>query len=492
MDAIIQEIFLPYQSRWVADTCEVKIAEKSRRVGLTWAEAADSVLQAAAESGNDVFYISYNMEFTKEFIQTCAEWAQLLNYAASELEEVLIKDDEKEVTAYRITFPSGHKILGLPSRATTLRGRQGRVIIDEAAFCENLSELLKAALALLMWGGDVRIISTHNGEDNPFNELIKDVADGKKPYAHHRITINDAIDEGLYRRICEKKQKPWTRKKEQHWLQGLIDFYGEGASEELFCIPSRSGQKFLSRALVESCMSHDVPVLRYECSDSFTFEDEAVRLQKTLDWINEDLEGILRNEDERPTFLGMDFARSGDLSVIGVSREEANSLLRSIVYVEMRNVPFAQQYQILTYIIDHLKRFYSGSFDARGNGQMIAELAAQKYGQPYIHQVMPTRQFYMEYMPKYKARFEDREIIIPSTPEILDDHRLVVMDKGVPSIPDARTSEGGGKKRRHGDSVIAGVMMVHAKDNDDSSYQPYSYEPVEVENPWRVKETHEW
>ncbi len=155
----------------------------------------------------------------------------------------------------------------------------------------------------------------------------------------------------------------------------------------------------------------------------------------------------------------------------------------------MRNVPFAQQYQILTYIIDNLKRFYSGSFDARGNGQMIAELAAQKYGQSYIHQVMPTRQFYMEYMPKYKAKFEDREILIPNTPDILDDHRLVILDKGVPSIPDSRTSEGGGKKKRHGDSVIAGVMVVHAQANDDSSYQPYKYEPVHVNNPWGVKET---
>lgn len=488
----IKDIFLPYQTRWVADTCEVKIAEKSRRIGLTWAEAADTVLKAAAENGSDVFYISYNMEFTKEFIQTCAEWAQHLNYAAGELEEILIRDDDKDVTAYRITFPSGHKILGLPSRATTLRGRQGRVVIDEAAFCENLAELLKAALALLMWGGDVRIISTHNGEDNPFNELIKDVRDGKKPYSHHRITINDAITEGLYRRICERKQEQWSKEKERQWLSSLVDFYGEGASEELFCVPARGGQKYLSRALVESCMSHDIEVLRYECTDEFTFEDESVRVQKTLEWINEDLESILRNQDDRPTYVGMDFARSGDLSVINVSREETNNLLRAIVYVEMRNVPFAQQYQILTYIIDNLNRFYSGSFDARGNGQMIAELAAQKYGQSYIHQVMPTRQFYMEYMPKYKARFEDREILIPNTPDILDDHRIVVLDKGVPSIPDARTSEGTGKKKRHGDSVIAGVMVVHAKDNDDSSYQPYKYEPVHVDNPWGVKETHEW
>ena len=36
-------------------------------------------------------------------------------------------------------------------------------MIDEAAFHDDLPELLKAALAFTMWGGVVRVISTHNG-----------------------------------------------------------------------------------------------------------------------------------------------------------------------------------------------------------------------------------------------------------------------------------------------------------------------------------------
>lgn len=45
-------------------------------------------------------------------------------------------------------------------------------MIDEAEFHESLEELLKAALALNMWGARVRLISTHNGIDNPFNAYI--------------------------------------------------------------------------------------------------------------------------------------------------------------------------------------------------------------------------------------------------------------------------------------------------------------------------------
>ena len=49
---------LPYQQRWIADESPLKIAEKSRRIGLTWAEAADDVLIAAREEhSSNVFYI---------------------------------------------------------------------------------------------------------------------------------------------------------------------------------------------------------------------------------------------------------------------------------------------------------------------------------------------------------------------------------------------------------------------------------------------------
>ncbi|WP_237172075.1 hypothetical protein [Pandoraea norimbergensis] len=63
--------------------------------------------------------------------------------------------------------------MALTSRPSNLRGRQGTIVIDEAAFHDQLSELLKAALAMLIWGGRVRVISTHNGTDNAFNELVK-------------------------------------------------------------------------------------------------------------------------------------------------------------------------------------------------------------------------------------------------------------------------------------------------------------------------------
>ena len=81
----------------------------------------------------------------------------------------------EQVQAFRLKFASGFKIVALPSVPRALRGKQGLVIIDEAAFHKDLAEVLKAAVALLMWGGQVVVVSTHDGSANPFNLLLDDI-----------------------------------------------------------------------------------------------------------------------------------------------------------------------------------------------------------------------------------------------------------------------------------------------------------------------------
>ncbi|EMR0569828.1 hypothetical protein R0C90_004833, partial [Enterobacter roggenkampii] len=54
------QLLLPYQKRWIADDAQLKIAEKSRRTGLTWAEAADAALNGSMSveaGGCDTFYV---------------------------------------------------------------------------------------------------------------------------------------------------------------------------------------------------------------------------------------------------------------------------------------------------------------------------------------------------------------------------------------------------------------------------------------------------
>lgn len=175
-------VLLGYQQRWIADQAPVKVAEKSRRVGLTWGEAADDVLDAArAEGGMDVWYIGYNQDMGREYIETCGAWSRQFGEAASEVEEVVVEDEKGDIQAFRIRYASGRKITALSSRPSNLRGKQGKVVIDEAAFHPDLAELLKAAFALTIWGGKVRVISTHDGADNAFNQLCSDIRAGRLP-----------------------------------------------------------------------------------------------------------------------------------------------------------------------------------------------------------------------------------------------------------------------------------------------------------------------
>jgi phage FluMu gp28-like protein len=455
-------VLLGFQKRWNADRAVVKVMVKSRRIGISWTEAGDDVLYAASASGDDVWYIGYNKDMAIEFIQDAAFWAKLLGEAASEMEEILISDEDKDILSFRITFASGHRITALSSRPTNLRGKQGRVIIDEAAFHDNFPGLLKAAIALTMWGGTVRIISSHFGDDNDFNALIQDIRAGKLPYSLHEVTLDQALADGLYQRICKVLGREWSLEAEKKWREDLVALYGSDADEELFCIPSGSAEIYLSRALVMGCMDEKIPVVRWKCKDGFAEAPEAERVAACLEWCRAHLDPIIAAADpNRNVYFGEDFGRSGDLTVIKPLIETQTIHLRALCVIELRNVPFKQQEQILFYFLDRV-HFSRGAMDARGNGQYLAEVAMQRYGSARIEQVMLTTEFYRENMPKYKAAFEDKTITLPKDADILSDHRLVRMEKGVAKVPDTAHTKGADGGQRHGDAAVAGMLAIYA------------------------------
>lgn len=478
-DLRVPPVLLPYQQRWIADQSDVKIFEKSRRVGISWAEAADAVLYAAADSGDDVWYIGYNREMALEFILDAGMWSrkfQSFIATIEETEEVFTDYEvvggqkivtEQKILAFRITFESGNRITALSSRPNNLRGKQGRVIIDEAAFHENLAGLIKAAIALLMWGGQVRIISTHFGDANEFNEIIQEIRAGRLEYSLHRCTLDDALADGLFQRICLVRGKEWTPKAEAEWRQKLINFYRGNADEELFCIPSQGTGVYLARVLIERCMNEALPVIKWSCSNEFAMLPDEDRSAAALDFCREHLLPLLDLlPKQRKHCFGEDFARSANLTVLYPATISETLRLRVPFVVELFNVPFREQELICFYILDRLPLFQHGAFDGRGNGQYLSERAQQKYGMLKITQVMLTEAWYREEMPKWKAHFEDGTIELPKNDEHMDDYRAVKMVRGVPKIPEKQTATKPDAAAigiaRHGDAAIASCMMVFA------------------------------
>jgi phage FluMu gp28-like protein len=464
-------VLLSYQQAWIADKATVKLWEKSRRIGASWTQAGESALEAASArsaGGMDQWYIGYNQDMAREFIEDSASWSRHYNLAAEALEEFVFREvdehgDTREIQAYRIHFASGFKIVALSSKPRNLRGKQGRIIIDEAAFHDDLPGLMKAALALLIWGGRVVVLSSHNGEDNPFNALIQDSRAKKRSYSVHRTPFLEAVEAGLYRRVCLRTGRPWDEDEEVAWVARIYKDYGEDAEEELDCVPSKGSGTFLSRAIIAACMADGIPVLRLEKDDAFTLRPERERVSEIDAWCEDTLLPLL---EALPKGLahgfGEDFARTGDLTVIYPLQQQMDLKLAAPFVVELRNVPFEQQKQILFYVVDRLPRFAAGALDARGNGQYLAEVSQQRYGSARIQQVMLSEAWYRENMPRFRAVFQDQGFVLPKDADHLDDLRQIKMQKGVAKVPDTAKTTGADGKGRHGDAAIALALAEFA------------------------------
>ncbi|HEX7820668.1 MAG TPA: terminase family protein [Sphingobium sp.] len=467
------KVLLPYQGAAIALSAQhqLLVIEKSRRTGITYGFAADAVLTAApAFRPQNVYYIAYNLDMTREFIGYVADFAKAFNEVASESAEFLYDDgSEAGIKALRVDFPSGKSVIALSSKPRSLRGMQGKVLIDEAAFHDALAELLKAAMALTMWGSHVVVISTHDGADNPFNELIEEIRAGKKEGHVMRLTLADALADGLYKRICLRTGEEWSAEKERAWEASLRKRYGDAAEEELDVIPSRGSGVYLSRATIRAAMSPDLPVVRLACPDGFEQQRDEFRQDHVREFLETNLLPLLRNFDpRRRSYFGQDFARVGDVSPIAVGQHDEHTNLICRFIIEMRNVPFREQEFVINWIVSRLPNFCAGKMDARGNGSALAEYAQQKWGTARIEAVMASDKTYLAFMPKLKAGLEDRTFTIPLDEGTMEDLRMVKQVKGVPKIPDSsvQSKADGAKGQRHGDNAIALMHLIAAADED--------------------------
>lgn len=465
-------VFLPYQQALMASVAAhaVTVVEKSRRTGFSWAAGAIATTTASATGsagGMDVFYMGYNLEMAREFIDYVAMWARAIEPAAAAVQEYLWTDPdhpEREIKAFRVEFASGHKVVALPSVPRALRGMQGLVILDEAAFHDDLDELLKAAFALLIWGGKVVVISTHDGDQNPFNQLVQDIRAGRKPYNLLRTTFDEALADGLYQRICFTTGKTWSAEAEAAWRAEIIKTYGDGADEELHVIPSPSTGAFLKGPLIEARTNAEIPVLRWDCKDGFDLWPKHLREAEARDWIEEHLAQRLRALDaNEPHVFGWDIARRGDLTVLWVLAIGRDMVRRTPFVVELRNCPFEQQRQILWHVLDRLPRRRAGCMDATGLGMQIAEETMQKFGASIVP-VMMSEPWYRENMPSLKGAFEDATITVPRDRDVIDDLRMLKLVRGVARVPDRRRDDDGA--RRHGDAAIAAALAIAASRAD--------------------------
>ena len=390
---------LPYQDRWVRDASPLKIVEKSRRIGLSWAEAYDSVLYAGEGRGS-VYYQSYAKDMTRGFIDDCAWWAEKLSIAAGTVGEEIVED----VQTFKLRMHSGREIVAMTSapRAFRSKGRPGdRAVIDEAAFVDDLDEVLKAALAFLTWGGHVHVISTHNGEASPYNILLRDVRDGRQPGSSHTITFRQAIEEGLARRIFEVSDRPWSAEAEAQWEAEIRQFYGHRGAEELDCIPSAGSGAWLTWEIIRAA--------------------EHKKAGDPEGWEN----GL--------TYIGVDVARRRDLWVAAVLESAADVLWLRQMEVR-QGIPFSEQRQIVRELADRYRPIRI-AVDQTGMGEAVVEQLQEDHGTLRVEGVLMSAPRRLDVATAIREVFEDRRIRIPAGEALRRDLHSIRAEAGPTGQP---------------------------------------------------------
>lgn len=420
---------LPYQARWVRDPSSLKVCVKSRRIGISWAEAYAAVMHAGENRG-DVRYQAYSREAARDWIGDCAAWAEALELGAAAIGETLIDaDDAGAVRAFAVRLRSGRRILAMPAtpRAWRGKGRPGELaIIDEAAWVDDIDAVLAAALATQMWGGQVHVISTHHGEGSPFDHLGRDILSGRRPGSAHTITFADAVADGLCRRICAVTGETWSAEAEAAWVAQVRGLHGEHATEELDCIPEAGGAAWLSWPLIYGVEHADA--------------------------------GRPSHHEGGVCGIGVDIARRRDLWVAWVV-EQCGDVLWTREVVAARDLTFRAQADE----IERLVRRYAPLrvvYDQTGMGEAVVEEAQRRYGASAVEGVLMTAPRQLDLASALRERFEDRAVRIPADDADLRADlravRRVAGPTGAPRLVTERTGDG------HADRFWALALAVGA------------------------------
>jgi len=465
-------VLMAHQSAFLAIHASIKVASKGRRTGITFAVALDCTIKAASRKsagGDNIYYIGDTKEKGLEFVGYCAKFARVIAQAqgtgVSSIEEFLFEDQDenghtRNITSYRIRFASGFQITALSSRPANIRGLQGVVVIDEAAFHPDVQGVLDAATALLIWGGEIIIISSHNGRNNPFNQLIKDIEEGRygEDAKVFTVTFDDAVGNGIYERVC--MMKGWTPSAEgkAKWYAKIRNGYGTRKAamrEELDAIPRDGNGVCIPGVWIDQAMVPGRKVLRLALDSDFTEKSMLERESYVEDWIQRYLKPELAKLD--PTLrhvFAQDWARHRDFSIAGPVAIHQD-MRRSVPFViEMNNVPARQQEQIVWTMIDGLPRRCGGAMDATGSGETFAEYTGDKYGAS-VHQVKLSRNWYGTWMPKLIQAHEDATIDYPADADLANDVRAIEDVDGIPLIVATRRKDlKDPDLYRHGDFAV--------------------------------------
>jgi phage FluMu gp28-like protein len=440
--------FLPYQIDWLNDNSQIKVWEKSRRIGATYTQAYEDVRDAVLGKVPAVWFSSADESAAKEYIIYCAQWAKIFDKGARDLGEQVL-DDDKSIKTFTIEFSNGRRINALSSNPKAFRSKGGKVILDEFAHHNDQLALWKAAKPVITWGYPLRILSTHNGKQSLFFKFVESIKTGKLNWSLHTTTIFDAVNQGLVDKIFGRKTTIEERNK---WLQEQQEdcFDNNTWLEEYCCVPIDEATSFLTYEQIFAIERDDIlysPVISH--SNDLSSIQSVIPAQA----------GIPSTGD---IFIGVDIGRKKDLTVIWVLEKQNNFLFTRYVE-ELQNTPFKKQKEILFYYLS-LPAFRRACIDATGLGMQLAEEAQDKFGKYRIEPITFTGRVKEEMAYNLLRLVEDRMVFIPADRNIREDlHSVRKITTASNNIRfDVQKTEVSG----HADRFWALALACYAAKND--------------------------
>jgi phage FluMu gp28-like protein len=387
-----RKYFLPYQYDWITEESPLKIIEKSRQIGMTYADAYHSVRVASRHGARYDVYISSRDRFqAKLYIEDCKNWAEILEILILDLGEIIF-DEQHQASAYVLQFASGRRIYSLSSNPNALAGKRGHVKLDEFALHHDQRLLYRVAKPITTWGGTLSVMSTHRGAASVFNHIIRDILENGNPmgWKLFTVSIQTAVAQGLVERICQKTGRPESR---DHFLKRLraecLD--EEQWLQEYCCIPADESAAFLSYEMISACEDPN-------CLRSFDY--------------------LLHCSN--PLYLGVDVARKSNLCVLDIG-EKIGDVIWDRLRIELRNKTFSEIEHEL-YRLLRLPKLKRACIDATGLGMQLAERAHERFGWK-VEPVTFTPSVKEDLAFGLRAAFEDRTLRIASHEDLRADLR---------------------------------------------------------------------
>ncbi|MBO6102017.1 MAG: terminase family protein [Opitutales bacterium] len=429
-------LFLPYQWNWITDRSNIKLVEKSRQIGFSWATSYDVVREQSKKSAKLDAWISSRDEIqARLFLQDCKKFSGLLNIVAGEIGERIYKiDEERSITAFEMSLASNTVIHSMSSNPNAQAGKRGTRVLDEFALHENPQMLYSIALPGITWGGQMSIISTHRGAHNFFNKLVQEARYGenKKKISLHRVSLQDALDQGFLW-VLQQKLPEADARQDMDESQYYDYVKSQCADEESFlqeymCEPADESSVFITSDLFDG--------VTYPLSENW---------QKPL-------------RDCGELYAGIDIGHKHDRTTLWVW-EKVGSIYFQRKLLVMQGMKFSEQ-EAQIYPILALPNLRRACIDATGLGAQFAERAQERFGKYRIEDVFFTNAVKEDMAYKLRAAFEDRNIRIGGDRETRADFRSI--KKEITSAGKIRFDADRTEAIGHGDRFWGAALALYA------------------------------